>query len=73
MSIRNSKSLAKGQVWKTRSAHIEIVSLGKNYIHYRISPQLAPKRVSAQISGVEAMANYLRLNAATLAQGAVAN
>ena len=73
MSIRNSQSLAKGQVWKTRSAHIEIVSLGKNYIHYRISPQLQPSRVSAQISGIEAMANYLRANSATLADCSAAN
>jgi hypothetical protein len=73
MNTRGSQSLAQGQVWKTRAAHIEIVALGKNYIHYRISPQLQPRRVSAQISGIEAMANYLKVNSARLAKGAGAN
>ena len=72
--ISNSRRpLAKGQIWKTRAADIEIVALGKSLIHYRITKQFGPKRVSAQISGIEAMANYLVANAARLVKGASTN
>jgi hypothetical protein len=75
MKIESQKrrSLAKGQIWKTRAADIEIVGLGKSLIHYRITRQFGGKRVSAQISGIEAMANYLEANAARLAKGSSAN
>ncbi len=75
MKIQADKrqSLAKGQIWKTRAADIEIVGLGKRLIHYRITNQFGPKRVSAQISGIEAMANYLETNAARLVKGPSAN
>ena len=65
--------LAKGQVWKTRAANIEIVSLGKRLIHYRITRQFDPRRVSAQISGIDAMARYLETNAACLVKGPSTN
>ncbi len=64
-----NRSLARGQVWKTTAANIEILQLGKRLIHYRITKHLGHKRVSAQISGVDAMANYLRANAARLIAG----
>jgi hypothetical protein len=65
--------LAKGQVWKTRAANIEIVALGKRLIQYRITRQFGQKRVSAQISGIEAMANYLATNEARLVKGPSTN
>jgi hypothetical protein len=71
--LDSEKPLAKGQVWKMRAAHIEIVALGEELIHYRITNQLGPKQVSAQLSGIEAMENYLRTNEARLATGASAN
>ena len=67
------KPLAKGQIWKTRAAHIEIVALGEELIHYKITNQLGLRQVSAQLSGIEAMQNYLRANEARLARGASAN
>ncbi len=66
-------ALAKGQVWKTRAADIEILGLGRRLIHYKITKQLGQKEVSAQISGIEAMENYLKANAARLAVGDSAN
>ena len=69
MKIKTHSQLAKGQVWKTQAANIEIVGLGKELIHYRITRQFGPKRVSAQISGIEAMANYLEANEALLVKG----
>ena len=69
----SQRPLAKGQIWKTKAADIEIVALGKRLIHYRITRQFGRKRVSAQISGIEAMANYLAANAARLVKGPSAN
>ena len=71
--IHSRRPLAKGQIWKTGAADIEIVALGKSLIHYRITKQFGLKRVSAQISGIEAMANYLATNEARLVKGASTN
>ncbi len=65
--------LAKGQVWKTRAAHIEIVALGEQLIHYRITNALGTRRVSAQLSGIEAMQNYLETNRAQLTRAAASS
>ena len=75
MKLRTNslRPLAKGQVWKTTAADIEIVALGKRLIHYRITKQFGRKRVSAQISGIEAMANYLATNEARLVKGTSTN
>ncbi len=61
--------LAKGQVWKTRAADIEIVALGKRRIHYKVAPQFGLRRVSAQISGIDAMVDYLISRDAQLSAG----
>jgi hypothetical protein len=63
-----NKPLVKGQVWKTRAADIEIVALGKRLIHYKITNQLWPNLVSAQISGIQAMQSYLENHKASLAR-----
>ena len=73
VKYHGKRPLARGQVWKTRVADIEIVALGKRLIHYRITRQLGRKAVSAQISGIEAMENYLQTNAAKLVQGKSTN
>ena len=73
IKLQSRRPLAKGQVWKTQAADIEIVALGKRLIHYRITRQFGPKRVSAQISGIDAMANYLETTAARLVKGASTN
>lgn len=73
MNIAGKGRLAKGQVWKTKIAQIEIVDLGKRLIHYRITKHLGLKQVSAQISGIAAMENYLTTNAARLVKGVSQN
>jgi hypothetical protein len=73
MKTHSQRSLAKWQIWKTGAADIEIVALGKRLIHYRITRQFGRKRMSAQISGIEAMANYLAANAARLVKGPSTN
>ena len=69
VKIHGKRPLATGQIWKTSVADIEIVALGKRLIHYRITRQLGRKGVSAQISGIEAMENYLKTNEARLVKG----
>ncbi len=73
MTIKRLPRLATGQVWKTTAADIEILRLGKRLIHYRITKQLGHRRMSAQISGIRAMEDYLRTNKATLVSGACGN
>jgi hypothetical protein len=73
LKAHNQRSLAKGQIWKTQAADIEIVALGNELIHYRITKQFGLKGVSAQISGIEAMANYLATNEARLVKGPSTN
>jgi hypothetical protein len=65
--------LAKGQVWKTPAANIKIVGLGEQLIHYKIERRFGSRAVSAQISGIEALAQYLKANQAQLAAGASSN
>lgn len=69
LKTHGKRRLATGQVWKTPAADIEIVALGKQLIHYRITAQLGRKGVSAQLSGIEAMENYLKTNEARLVHG----
>jgi hypothetical protein len=73
MKSQSQRPLAKGQIWKTGAADIEIVALGKRLIHYKITKQFGRKRMSAQISGIEAMANYLETNEARLVKGPSTN
>jgi hypothetical protein len=73
MKTDKTRPLARGQIWKTRVADIEILGLGKRRIHYRITGQLGRKLVSAQISGIQAMENYLKTNQAQLVQGGFNN
>ena len=73
MKPYGTRDLAKGQVCKMRFADIEVVELGRDLVHYRVTNQLGRKRVSAQISGIPAMQNYLTANAARLVKGASNN
>jgi hypothetical protein len=66
MHMDQQRHLAKGQVWKTRAADIEILALGQSCIHYKVTARLGLRHVSAQLSGIEAMENYLRTNQAQL-------
>jgi len=67
------RPLAKGQIWKTQAAAIEIVALGPSLIRYKITRRMGLKGVSAQISGIQAMENYLRIHEARLVKGPSTN
>ncbi len=73
MKSDDKRPLAKGQVWRTGVADIEIMALGKRLIHYRITKQLGRRGVSSQISGIQAMEDYLKVNQAQLVRGASNN
>ncbi len=73
MKAYNPRPLAKGQIWKTRIAHIEIMALSRSFIHYKVTKRLGARLVSAQISGIEALEKYLWTNAAQLIKGAANN
>ncbi len=65
-SMKTTRTLAPGQLWKTREAAFEILALGTSLTHYRVIRLLGSEAVSAQISGIEALQNYLRLHGAEL-------
>jgi hypothetical protein len=65
--------LAKGQVWRTGVAHIEIMSLNDSFIHYKVIKRLGLRHISSQISGIDAMEGYLKANKARLIQGSSEN
>jgi hypothetical protein len=71
MKLRQQSKLplAKGQVWNTGAAQIEIMALNNRFIHYKVTKRLGLKHVSSQISGIEAMEGYLKANRACLVQG----
>ena len=61
-------ALARGQLWKTENAYIQIVDLGKRLIDYRMMRQLGQSR-RTQTSTIEMMENYLKTNEARLMKG----
>ncbi len=61
--------LAKGQIWKTKDLHVQIVQLGKILVHYKLLEHLDQIR-STQMSRIEVLAEYLRINKGRLLQGA---
>ena len=69
MTTNSDRPLAKGQIWKTPAAAIEIMALGKRLIHYRITKRLGLRRFGTQISPIEAMRHYLKANEAELVAG----
>ncbi len=73
MNAVSKGHLAKGQVWRTGVAAIEILALGRRYIHYRVTKELGLRWVSAQVSAIEALENYLKNTGARLAVGASSN
>ena len=65
--------LAKGQVWRTRAAHLEVMGLGKEFIYYKVTNLLGTRHISAQVSAIQAFENYLLNNQARLVEGVERN
>ena len=49
------QSLAKGQIWKTENAYIQIVELGKRLIQYKMMKQQGQKAVKTQMAGIDSL------------------
>jgi hypothetical protein len=60
-------ALAKGQLWKTENAHIQIVDLGKMLVHYKMLRDLRQMR-RTQMSRIDTMEGYLKTNGAQLVE-----
>ena len=59
--------MAKGQLWKTEDAHIQIVDLGKMLVHYKMLRDLRQMR-RTQMSRIDTMEGYLKTNKAQLVE-----
>ncbi len=57
--------LAKGQIWKTKDYHVQIVERGNLLVHYKLMKDLGQMR-RIQMSRIESMEDYLRTNKARL-------
>ena len=66
------KSLETGQLWKIKGAHIEIRSIGKTLIDYKVVNDLGHKG-RPQMTSVESMKAYLKRNGARLIKGTPRN
>ncbi len=66
-TTRKRPSLAKGQIWKTKDFHVQIVELGNILVHYKIMKDLGQMR-RTQMSRIENMEDYLRTNKAQLVE-----
>jgi len=69
---RVTAPLAKGQLWKTDSAYVQIVELGKRLIHYKMPRQLGQRAVKTHTVGIETLESYLKDNQAQLVESASA-
>jgi hypothetical protein len=64
---QSAPALAKGQLWKTENAHIQIVELGKMLVHYKMLRDLRQMR-RTQMSRIDTMEGYLKTNGAQLVE-----
>ena len=58
--------LAKGQLWRTENAYVQIVEMGKRLIHYKMPRELGQRAVKTHTVGIETLASYLKTNRARL-------
>jgi hypothetical protein len=52
-------TLQKGQLWKTKTAHVEIMNVGKLLAHYRLFAEEGQKRVPTTMERVRVIQDYL--------------
>ncbi len=56
--------LVKGQLWKIKDVHVEIMEVGKTLTHYRLYQN--QKRVPISLGGIGTVQEYLKKNKAVL-------
>ena len=62
---RFTPALAKGQLWRTKDSHVQIVDMGKRLIHYRLLKDLRQMR-RTQTTVLETLEEYLKSHGAEL-------
>jgi hypothetical protein len=62
--------LAKGQVWKTGDAYLQIMDRGKRLISYKMMKQRGERAVRTHMSGIAEVEAYLNANEAELIETA---
>ena len=60
--------LAKGQLWRTGDAYLQIMDRGKRLISYKVMKELGKRGVRTQMSGIAQVEAYLQANAAELVE-----
>jgi hypothetical protein len=66
-ATKGRPTLAKGQIWKTKDVHVQIVELGKMLVHYKMLRDLGQMR-RTQMSRIDSMEDYLKTNKARLVE-----
>jgi hypothetical protein len=67
---KSEVELAKGQVWRTGDAFLQITERGKRLISYKMMKQRGERAVRTQMSGITAVEEYLKANDAELIETA---
>ncbi len=62
--------LAKGQVWRTGEAYLQIVDRGKRLISYKMMKEQGQRAVRTQMSAIAEVEEYLKANDAELIETA---
>jgi hypothetical protein len=67
---RAEPELAKGQVWRTGDAYLQIIDRGKRLISYKMMKERGRRAVPMQMSAIAAVEAYLKENEAELVENA---
>ncbi len=67
---KSEAELAKGQVWKTGDAYLQIMDRGKRLIEYKMMKERGKRAVRTQMSAIAAVEAYLKANEAELVEAA---
>ena len=62
--------LAKGQIWRTAEAYLQIMDRGKRLISYKMMKERGQRAVRTQMSGIAEVESFLKANEAELIETA---
>ena len=57
---KSEAELAKGQVWKTGNAYVQIMDRGKRPISYKMMKERGQRAVRTQMSGIADVESFLK-------------
>jgi hypothetical protein len=65
---KSEAELAKGQVWRTGDAFLQITERGKRLISYKMMKERGQRAVRTQMSGIADVESFLKANEAELVE-----